>query len=473
MTEPKKLQKEVLNSSIDKRLWAFFAEAGTGKTFMAITTAERWFKEKGCLTVVVVAAKTLIFGTWIKEELPKHSTAPYNVYGWSGKLTSDDKRRITQMVNDKTKLLYLIVNPDGLKSKGFQAVHNFAIKVRGRTGWIYDESTGIKNQKTDRWEYASRMSTGAMFKRIMTGTPVTEGPLDVFAQTEFLEEGLLGFKSYYSMKTRYCEIRRRKFGNRSFDEIIGYRDLDNLYQRLSKFSSFIKLTDMVDMPEQIQSRVAIELTPEQETHYKTMRKLAIAWIEEHEITAVNALAMLRKLHQIAVGQMRIDEDKYVSIPNNRLEALSDLMEEANHPFIIWSVYRNSSYDILKHLGPKKVIAPSVKDSPEERANKIASWKAGNQQGILLSQASAAHGLTLIEGLTAVFYSNDFSAERRIQALRRNWRLGQTQKTRVVDFYAPNTVEVGILDSLDRKIEIADIAITKKGLIDAIDGILRI
>jgi SNF2 family DNA or RNA helicase len=148
------------------------------------------------------------------------------------------------------------------------------------------------------------------------------------------------------------------------------------------------------------------------------------------------------------------------------------MDESNHQVIIWSVYRNSTVDILKYLG-NRTIGISVKHTPEQRHNLIEGWKKGNQQGIVLNQASAAHGLTLIEGLTSVFYSNDFSLERRLQALRRPWRLGQTERTRVIDLFAPGTVEVGILNSLIAKEEIANIAIDKKGLIDMIDGILPI
>jgi SNF2 family DNA or RNA helicase len=379
------------------------------------------------------------------------------------------KTDIINKVKDKNKLLYIVVNPDGLSSKKFYRLYKFVVSNR-RVGWIYDESTAIKNEDTDRARFAREMGNSGVFKRIMTGTPITETPLDVFSQTEFLQEGLLGFKSYYSMKTRYCEMRRRKFGMRSFDEVVGYRDLDDLYKRLSKFSSFLKLTDCTDMPEQVFRDVAVEMTPEQAAHYASMRKFAIAWFENNEVTAVNALAMFRKLHQIAVGQMKISETEYVSIPNNRLEVLSDLMEEANHKVLIWSVYKNSTLDILKHLG-KKAVGLSVKLNPEERFNLIERWKTSDVQGLVLSQASAAHGLNLIEALTSIFYSNDFSVERRIQALRRNWRLGQTQRTNVIDLFAPGTIEVGIVPRLLVKMNIADVVITKKGFIDMIDGIL--
>jgi SNF2 family DNA or RNA helicase len=464
-------QQEILDASIDKKLWALFCEAGTGKTFMAIRTSEHWWGREWADCVLVICPKTLIFGTWIDVELPKHSSIPYNAWGWKSTFTKTIKADLIKKLKDKTKLLYIIVNHDAITSKSFLPVYNTLIKFR-KTGFIYDESTAIKSIKTDRAKAAIEMGKAAVFKRIMTGTPITEGPLDVYSQTEFLEEGILGFKSYFSMKTRYCEIRMKKFGARSFPEIIGYRDLDNLYNRLERFSSFLKLKDCVDMPEQVFSSISVEMTAEQETHYKTLRKLAIAWIEEHEVTAVNALALMRKLHQVAVGQMKIDDTTYVSIDNNRLATLKEIMDDVNHQVIIWSVYRNSTLDILKYLG-NRAVGISVKHSPEQRSQLIEQWKRGDHQGLVLNQASAAHGLTLIEGLTSVFYSNDFSLERRLQALRRPYRLGQTNRTRVIDLFAPGTVEVGILNSLIQKEEIANIATDKKKLIDLIDGIVPI
>ena len=461
-------QQEMLDRSIDKRLWALFCEAGTGKTFMAIRTAERWFEAGRCDAVLVTCPKTLI-GTWVNIELPKHSSVAYVAWGWKNSFTKTMKADLIKKLKDRSKLLYVVANHDAVGSDKFYPVYNALMKYR-KTGWVYDESTAIKSYDADRTKFAIAMGRQAVFKRIMTGTPVTEGPLDVFTQTEFLEEGLLGFRSYFSMKTRYCEIRMKKFGARSFPEIVGYRDLGDLYKRLERFSSFLKLEECVDMPEQVFGRIVVELTAEQKTHYATLRKLAMAWIEEHEITAVNALALLRKLHQVAVGQMKVGEMEYVSIPNNRLETLKGIMDDVNHQVIIWSVYRNSTIDILKHLG-KRAVGISVKHTPEQRHQLIEGWRRGDQQGIVLNQASAAHGLTLIEGLTSVFYSNDFSLERRLQALRRPYRLGQTQRTRVLDLYAPGTVEVGILQSLLEKEEIADIVVSKKGISDLIDGIV--
>lgn len=462
-------QQEILDASIDKRVWAFFCDPGTGKTFMSIRTAERWFGRGECDCVLVTCPKTLIFGNWVKVELPKHSSVPFAAWGWKSSFTKGMKADLVAKIKDRSKLLYVVVNPDAIKTDKFMPVFNALVKHR-KLGWIYDESTAVK-ASNDRTKATMAMSRVPLaFKRIMTGTPVTEGPLDVFWQTEFLQEGILGFRSYYSMKTRYCEIRMKRFGARSFPEVVGYRDLPDLYKRLERFSSFLKLEDCVDMPEQVFSRVEVEMTPEQQTHYSTMRRMAIAWIEEHEITAVNALAMLRKLHQIAVGQMKIEDGTYASIPNNRLEALKEIMDEANHPVIIWSVYRNSTVDILRFLG-KRAVGISVNHSPEQRHQIIEGWRRGDQQGIVLNQASAAHGLTLTEALTSVYYSNDFSLEKRLQSLRRNYRLGQTQRTRVIDLYAPGTVEVGILQSLEDKGEIADVMTTKRGITDLIDGIV--
>lgn len=472
MSTPFLKQKEVLDESINKELWAFFCEAGTGKSYMAIETSEYWYTNFDVDAVIIVCPKTLIYGTWILEEIPKHSTVKYNTWGWNNTFSKSLQNDLRKKTRDKNRLLYIVVNHDALKSHKFQMCYNYVKKYRKKIGWIYDESTAMKARKSDRTEVSTALADDAVFKRIMTGTPITESPLDVFSQTEFLQKGLLGFKTFYGMKTRYCELRYRKFGNRSFEEVIGYRDLDDLYRRLRKFSSFLKLTDCTDMPEQISRRIAVPLTKEQIKHYEEMKAFAMTWIEGHNIDAVNALALSVKLHQIAVGQLKLGENQYASIKNDRLETLKDTMEDLNHQCIVWSVYRNSSMDILDYLG-KRIVGLSTNDTPIVRQEKIQSWKKGNYQGLLLSQASAAHGLTLNEALSSIFYSNSHSLEKRLQALRRNWRLGQTKKTNVIDLYSPGTVEVGILEALMWKAEVASIITDKKGFVDYINGILPI
>jgi hypothetical protein len=255
MTQFFKHQKEVFEQSVDQRYWGLFMDAGTGKTLVSIRTAEYWFTNQDIDAVVVFCPKSLI-GTWADHELAKHSEVKYSAYKWDpAKPNKDD---FAKKLRDKSKLFYFILNHDAFKSEKLAMFVNAIIK-HTKFGVIYDESTAIKNIGTDRTQYAISLSRHAKFSRILTGTPIVQSPLDVFSQTEFLENCALGFKNFYGFKTRYAIMKRKSFGQRSFDVVEGYRDLDDLRHKLEHFCSFVKLEDCVDCLSKYSSRLKLSL----------------------------------------------------------------------------------------------------------------------------------------------------------------------------------------------------------------------
>jgi SNF2 family DNA or RNA helicase len=219
------------------------------------------------------------------------------------------------------------------------------------------------------------------------------------------------------------------------------------------------------MPEQVFKQVAIPLTEKQATAYNELLAKAILYIEEHEITAVNALSMIVRLHQIVVGQLKTPEGTYLSIDNNRLDTLKELIDETQHKVIVWSTYVNSTKDIVKKLGLEATAIYSAYNQ-ETRQQLIDEWRTSDTIKVLvLNPASAGHGLTLNEAKTAIFYSNSYNLEYRLQALRRNYRIGQTERTLVIDLITPGTVEDKIMAALTAKTELAAQLTTKKAILD--------
>ena len=459
MTEFFKHQKEEFDRSYKADYWALFMDAGTGKTLVSIRTAEKWFSHNKVNVVVVVCPKSLI-GTWAEVELAKHSEIEYSTYKWNpAKLNKAD---FLQKLSDNTKLFYFIINHDAFVSDKVHSFLNLIMENR-KFGIIYDESTAIKNIKADRTQQAIDLARHARFRRILTGTPIVQSPLDVFSQTEFLEQNALGFRNYYGFKTRYAIIKKAKFGPRSFEVIEGYRDLDDLRRKLDHFSSFVKLEDCVDLPPQVFKQIDIELTHEQSVAYNELRDKALLYIEEHEITAVNALAMLVRLQQIVAGQLKTPDGNYVSLKNNRLTAIKELVEGTNDKLIVWSTFVNTTKDIMKTLGDSALTFGS-EDSADKRQVIIESWRTGNAQALVINPQSAGHGLTLNEAKQSVFYNGFFNLEWRLQALRRNYRIGQDSRTVVNDFITRGTVEEKAYAALSAKEDLAKKVTTKDALL---------
>lgn len=464
MTEFFKHQKEVFDKSVQMNNWALFMEAGTGKTLVSIRTAEYWFTNQDIDAVIVICPKSLI-GTWADGELAKHSEVQYSTYKWDP--SKIDKEKFVKCLKDKNKLFYFIMNHDGFVSEKLAPFLNTIIK-HCKFGIIYDESTAIKNIKADRTQLAISLARRAEFRRILTGTPIVQSPLDVFSQTEFLGPSMLGFKNFYGFKTRYAIIKRKTFGPRSFDVVEGYRDLDDLRRKLDRFSSFRKLEDCVDMPEQVFKPVEIELTKEQIHAYTELKEKALLYIEENEITAVNALAMLTRLQQIVAGQLKTPDGNYVSIKNNRLTALKELVEGTTDKLIVWSTFVNTSIDICKLL-QGNVLTFTSNTNPEQRNDVLNAWRKGSAQVLLLNPQSAGHGLTLNEAKQSVFYNGFFNLEWRLQALRRNYRIGQDSRTVVNDFITRGTVEEKAYAALNAKEDIAKKVTSKDALLQILSG----
>ena len=461
-----KHQAEIFERFKDKDHFALFLEAGTGKTRITIQLLEHAYNEKRITAALILVPKTMI-STWAQIELPKHSAEPFKAYAWDGKTNTKTAVLFDEMLKFNG-LSYLIANHDAITGARFQDLLNKFWQARKKVAFIIDESTAIKIPSSARTKVALKMANVAAMKGILTGTPLPNGPLDVYTQCEFLDpkKGILGHASFYSFKTRYAVLKRQTFGFRSFDTVVGYRDLDDLRRKLDKFAAFVKLEECIDMPPQVFSTIAVELTPEQASAYKELKEKAVAYIQSHEIVAINALSLLSRLHQILVGQIKVGADKYLALPSNRLEIVKSIMEERDHKILIWCPYVEAAKQLHDGLGLNAIRLTSDMNTVE-RHDTIENWRHMPIQGLILNAASAGHGLTLTEAKTAIFYGNTYNLEHRLQALRRNYRIGQDQKTEVIDIIALDTVEEKIMKALTDKQNIAELVTNKEALLELI------
>ena len=163
------------------------------------------------------------------------------------------------------------MNVEALSTKkGSDFVTDFLFKRKCM--FIIDESTTIKNHKAKRTMNAVRLGKYAYYKRILTGSPVTKSPLDLYSQAYFLDPSLLGFSSFFSFRARYANLVDSSFGGRIFKQVTGYKNLTELNESLSKFSSRILKKDCLDLPKKIYQRYAIKLTSDQQKIYKDLQK---------------------------------------------------------------------------------------------------------------------------------------------------------------------------------------------------------
>jgi SNF2 family DNA or RNA helicase len=221
------------------------------------------------------------------------------------------------------------------------------------------------------------------------------------------------------------------------------------------------------LPEQVFKQIDVELTKEQTVVYNELKEKALLYIEEHEITAVNALAMLIRLQQIVAGQLKTPDGNYISLKNNRLDTLKEILDGTTDKVIVWSTFVNTTKDIMKMLG-KNALSFGSQDNPNVRQSVIEAWRKGSAQALVLNPQSAGHGLTLNEAKQSFFYNGFFNLEWRLQALRRNFRIGQDSRTVVNDFITRGTVEEKAYAALSAKEDLSKKVTNKESLLEILN-----
>ena len=237
-TEPYEHQQEVFDASWKKENYALFLEMGTGKTKVTIDSMGALFKENLLNAALVIAPKG-VYGNWLSKEIPAHlpDDIEREVVLWQPNLTKKFKEELRSVAygGNEDVLRILIMNIEALSTpKGSQVAEKF-LKINPNSMCVVDESTTIKNRKAIRTKNVIKAAKNARYRRILTGSPITKNPMDLYSQCEFLDDGLLGFKSYYAFQGRYAVIQTRTMGNRSFQHIVGYRRLDELHDKLDGF----------------------------------------------------------------------------------------------------------------------------------------------------------------------------------------------------------------------------------------------
>ena len=323
-----------------------------------------------------------------------------------------------------------------------------------------DESTTIKNHKAKRTKALMKIAAGFSYRRLLTGSPVTKSPLDVYSQCEFLRPGLLGYDSYWAFQSRYAVVKKQNMGGRSFTQVVGYRNLEELTERIDRFSYRVLKKDCLDLPEKTYTARYIPLTKEQKMMYERIQREALMLFDDGEmVTAPAVITQLLRLQQVLSGHIKTDEGKIVTFPTKRMDALHEIMDEHDGKAIIWSRFR---YDIqaivltLKKKYGEHAAAGYFGDTGDEERNDIVrNFQDPNHplKYFVGNPSTAGYGLTLTEADLVVYYANDFNLETRIQSEDRAHRIGQKNPVTYVDLICEGTIDEKIVKSLRAKIDI--------------------
>jgi SNF2 family DNA or RNA helicase len=464
-TKPYKHQEDTFNVSRSAEYYALLMEMGTGKTKVAIDTMCDLF-ERGEIDTALILAPKGVFDNWVKNEIPFHTPdrIDYKMVRWQPNITKKFQEEIESLAyrdKEDKSLHILVMNIEALSTpKGAGTAEKF-LKINPDSLAIVDESTTIKNSKAQRTKAVIKAGKNAKYRRILTGSPITKSPMDLFSQCRFLHEDALGFSSFFAFQNRYAVIQKRNMGHRSFQEITGYRRLDELGEKLNRFATRITKDECLDLPEKIYMKRNVPLSKDQITAYVQMQKLALARLDSGELaTTQSVLTQIMRLQQICCGHLQPDTGPIVEIKNNRLSELMDILDEVSGKVIIWATWTYDIHQIeaaiKKKFGPRSV-ATYYGGTKQDRRQEIVTEFQDEQSDLRFfigQPKTGGYGITLTAATTMVYYSNSYDLEIRLQSEDRAHRIGQKANVTYIDLVSPDTIDEKILAALRDKIDIA-------------------
>jgi hypothetical protein len=475
-TSPFKHQAELYERTRELKTRALFWEQGTGKTKPVIDSIGHLF-ESGEINGALVLAPKNVAPNWTNDEIPDHlgtdpdrvsvflwDTSKANNIGYQDKLS-------TFLDTPADKLAILVMSYDAIMTERRKGTKRGVLKgkeaakkllVDRRCMFVLDESARIKTPKAKRTMRVQAASVYAPYRRIMTGTPITQGPFDMFAQLRFLDPdvwkrlGCGSFPAFKAMFGDWMEHVRNDNGQR-FQTLIGYKNLSVLSKIVDQMGDRLMKDDVLDLPPKLYDKRTFDMGKEQRALYDELKREFVIWLESGDaVSAPLAITRMLRLQQITSGYLPTDDGNMIEIePNDRLACFMETAQDVHHQAIAWGRFQKD-IDLmeaaLKKAG-KTCVVYDGRVSQSDREKRRAAFKAGDAQWFVGNPAAAGEGLTLHMAKTCIYYTNSFKLGDRLQSEDRAHRIGQDQSVLYIDLVARGTLDATIIRALRTKIDI--------------------
>jgi len=461
-TKPYGHQLDALEASWNKEVFAYFMEMGTGKSKVLLDNAAILY-DKGEINALLLIAPKGVYKNWYDSEIPTHlpDHVDKKIVLWK---TSDKSIRQRKLLNTLfetgSDLRILIMNVESFSSgDGADFAYKF-LSAHPKSMIAIDEATTIKTPTSNRTRKIVALRNMCKYRRILTGSPVTKSPLDLYSQCQFLDPWLLGHESYTTFKARYAETRKIQVNGRQVEIITGYRHLQELSDKVVSFSKRILKEDCLDLPEKTYVKHYVELTDEQKKLYKQMKKEAIAFLNGKMQSTATVMTQFMRLHQITCGHFTADDGTIQDLPSSRLSELMSILENIEGKTIIWSHYthdvRRIIEEIKKVYGEDSVVDYFGETDTDARSSNIKKFQNDDKCRFFVGTThTGGYGITLTAGSNMIYFSNGYDLEKRQQSEARIDRIGQTKKMTYIDIMAQDTIDERIVKALRKKVNIAN------------------
>ena len=425
---------------------AFLMDMGTGKTITTIAVAGALYQQRRISRMLVVAPKSIV-DVW-DEEFRKFAAFPYTLAVLDG---SGEKKADTIRHMGSTGLQVIVVN--------YESCWRLEEEIaRWKPDMIVcDESSKIKNPQAKCSKALHRLGKKSSYNIILTGTPITNSPLDFFSQYKFLDDSIFG-QSFYSFRSYYAIM-----GGYQEHQIVGYKHLAELVKKAHSIAYRIRIDEAVELPEFVDEIRPIRLEPKAQKIYDGISKDSYAELMQGEVTTRNVLTQLLRLSQCTGGFIRNDDGGDAQqISTAKLEALEDIVDECveqGKKVVVFARFVPEIDAISRMLTKKGIGHAVIKGDVTDRAEQVEAFQKNPEIKVFIGQlATTGMGLTLTAGTVAVYYSLDFSYANYEQSRARIRRIGQTQRGVYIHLVARGTIDEHVMSALQHKGDIAKMVV---------------
>lgn len=505
---PRQCQIEALAAIEGKSAFALHMAMRTGKSKVIIDDFGR-LEVNDQIDDLLIIATGGSYRTWevqLKEHAAQSLLDRLITFIWdSRKLKSKvklDELKAFEISAANNKPRCLIINIEALSTvKLAKALCERFVQAR-RCMVAVDESTSIRNPKSKRTNYVvGKIGPRAKYRRTLTGLPNPKSPLDLFSQFEFLDRNIIGFDTYAAFKERYAdeericmvpknilisklrkeagdyivkegfgrfaiadmkqqellkELSERKIWVPTIPRIKGFKNQEELRDKIAPYVYRKRLEDCYDLPPKIFIKREVQMPDDQRKAYEEMQAFFTTQLATSEhVTAANVITCMLKLHQILCGHVKDESGVVREVSTNRISSLIELLDEYDGKAIVWCSYDHDVQAISEKLGSTAArFWGGNKNTREEEEKRFLN--DDDCRYMVATAAAGGKGRTWINADLVVYYSNSHDLEHRVQSEERTQGVGKTNSVAYVDMIVPDTVDERILFALKHKWTLASV-----------------
>jgi len=426
---------------------AILAEMGTGKSLITIALAGQLYKA-GHITKMLVVAPLSIVGVW-KSEFSKFAGFSFRLEVLEG--SKPKKLKAINALCGAEALQVAVIN--------YESVESIKAEIEA---WspdliVCDESSKIKGHQAKRSKVMHSLGRASKHNIILTGTPVTNTPLDFYSQYKFLDETIFG-KSYFVFRARYAIMGG--YGNHA---IVGYKNLDDLTKKAHAIAYRITKAEALDLPEQVDVTHELILDDRAASIYKRVERESVVELEQGEVTATNVLTKLLRLSQLTGGYLKSDDGEQVQeVSRAKMDALIHIVDEcqeAGKKLVVFARFIPEIDAIEKMLRKANIGYALIKGEVKDRQSQVDKFQTDPECKVFVGQLqTTGMGLTLTAADTAVFYSLSYNFADYEQAKARIHRIGQKNHCTYIHLVAAGTIDEKVMGALKDKKNMANLVV---------------